>query len=171
MGCKFCKSVEVIEQTTTELKSTLDATREVLASAEAKIATLEASVSSITGQIGDVRADLARVLVVMEQVPQLASGMEIMRAQTSSVMPNMLGIFGFGGSSIDGSIPTPPTLPSVTITTSDVPSVSIIVNESGHEGGQAPAAEEEATGEAAPKKKAVLKKKMVKRPPPPSEEA
>lgn len=175
MGCKFCKSVEVIEQNTMELKATLEATREVLASAESKIATLEASVTSITGQISDVRADLAKVLVVMEQVPQLASGMEAMKVG-QSVMPSM-GTWGlgglFGGVSVgDGpspdssdsvgstSSPIDVSLPPVNISTPKVPSVSIKVNEGGRLEGEEKSSSEAAAG---PKKK-LMRKKVVKKP-------
>lgn len=166
MGCKFCKSVEAIEQNTVELKATLDATKEVLASAESKIALLEASVTSITGQISDVRADLAKVLVVMEQVPQLASGVEAMKLGQSVMMPNIGNWLGFGGvpppsaASSESAATVDVSLPSVSISTPKVPSASLSIEVS--EGGEGPSGEEK-SAEPVPKKK-LVRKKVVKKP-------
>lgn len=185
MGCALCKSVAAIEGTTGHLKTTLDATQATLGEAELRIRTLETSVTSITQQVTDVRADLAKVMSLLETVPQAAS-MEILRVQSGGSfvppVPSMSGALGNIGGLFSWStpeLPSPPAVkgPSFTV---EVPSVTIEVPPpppgpgpdagpegsnpaaSGPEGAPPPRGEEEGAAATAPKKKVIIKKIVKK---------
>lgn len=186
MGCALCKSVKSIEINTNDLKNTLDATQKTLIEAEVKISTLETSVAAITSQVVDVRADLAKLIKVMEvQVPHLANTVELMKKEVagSSISGGVAGI----GNTIGGLF-----TPWASVEVPKPPTVTIEVN-APHSSEKpappppkpAPAAPEDVAPvdvqeevieelveeDPAPKKK-VLKTKKVKKaaPPPPADE-